>query len=58
MLYEVITNHNVCPKCGHHNRINARTRLDLLLDPEGRFEIGSEVQPLDPLKFKDQKRYP
>jgi len=52
------SNHNVCPKCGHHNRINARTRLDLLLDPEGRFEIGSEVQPLDPLKFKDQKRYP
>jgi len=52
------SNHNVCPKCGHHQRINARTRLDLLLDAEGRFEIGSEVQPLDPLKFKDQKRYP
>jgi acetyl-CoA carboxylase carboxyl transferase subunit beta len=52
------SNHNVCPKCGHHQRINARTRLDLLLDADGRFEIGSEVQPLDPLKFKDQKRYP
>ena len=32
-------------------------RLDLLLDAEGRFEIGSEVVPLDPLKFKDSKRY-
>jgi acetyl-CoA carboxylase carboxyl transferase subunit beta len=52
------SNHSVCPKCGHHQRINARTRLDLLLDADGRFEIGSEVQPLDPLKFKDQKRYP
>jgi acetyl-CoA carboxylase carboxyl transferase subunit beta len=51
-------NQEVCPKCGFHNRINARTRLDFVLDPEGRFEIGAEVTPLDPLKFKDQKRYP
>ncbi len=51
-------NQEVCPKCGFHNRISARTRLDLVLDPEGRFEIGAEVTPLDPLKFKDQKKYP
>jgi len=51
-------NQEVCPKCGFHNRISARTRLDFVLDPEGRFEIGAEVTPLDPLKFKDQKRYP
>jgi acetyl-CoA carboxylase carboxyl transferase subunit beta len=51
-------NQEVCPKCGFHNRINARTRLDFILDPEGRFEIGAEVTPLDPLKFKDSKRYP
>jgi acetyl-CoA carboxylase carboxyl transferase subunit beta len=48
----------VCPKCGHHKRIRARHRLDLLLDPEGRFELGSEVVPVDPLKFKDSKKYP
>ncbi len=51
-------NLNVCPKCGHHNRLNSRQRLDLLLDPEGRFEIGSEVVPVDSLKFKDSKKYP
>jgi acetyl-CoA carboxylase carboxyl transferase subunit beta len=51
-------NLQVCPKCGHHNRLDSRQRLDLLLDPEGRFEIGSEVIPLDALKFKDSKRYP
>ncbi|ABB75205.1 acetyl-CoA carboxylase, carboxyltransferase subunit beta [Nitrosospira multiformis] len=50
-------NLNVCPKCGHHNRISARVRLDLFLDPENRREIGAEVHPLDPLKFKDSKRY-
>jgi len=50
-------NHSVCPKCNHHHRITARTRLDWLLDSEGQFEIGSEVLPVDTLKFKDQKRY-
>ncbi|MBT0960782.1 acetyl-CoA carboxylase, carboxyltransferase subunit beta [Denitromonas iodatirespirans] len=52
------SNHSVCPKCAHHQRIRARERLNLLLDAEGRFEIGVEVTPLDPLKFKDSKRYP
>ncbi len=51
-------NQSVCPKCGHHHRLRARQRLDLLLDPEGRFEVGAEVIPVDALKFKDSKRYP
>ncbi|MEQ1532571.1 MAG: acetyl-CoA carboxylase carboxyltransferase subunit beta [Sideroxydans sp.] len=50
-------NHSVCPKCSYHHRITARTRLDWLLDSEGQFEIGSEVLPVDTLKFKDQKKY-
>jgi acetyl-CoA carboxylase carboxyl transferase subunit beta len=51
-------NINVCPKCGHHHRIGARARLNAFLDGEGRYEIGQEVVPVDPLKFKDSKRYP
>ena len=51
-------NVNVCPKCGHHHRIAARARLNAFLDGEGRYEIGQEVLPVDPLKFKDSKRYP
>jgi len=51
-------NQNVCPKCGDHQRIGARARLDALLDPEGRFEIGAEVLPVDSLKFRDSKKYP
>lgn len=51
------SNQSVCPKCGHHQRLRARTRLDLLLDAEGRAEIGAEVTPLDPLKFKDSRKY-
>jgi acetyl-CoA carboxylase carboxyl transferase subunit beta len=51
-------NLNVCPKCDHHHRIGARARLDGFLDPEGRWEIGQEVLPVDALKFKDSKKYP
>ena len=51
-------NLNVCPKCEHHHRIGARARLDAFLDPEGRWEIGQEVMPVDALKFKDSKKYP
>jgi len=50
-------NAEVCPKCEYHNRISARERLDFLLDENGRKEIGADVQPVDPLKFKDTKKY-
>ncbi len=50
-------NINVCPKCSHHHRIGARARLDAFLDPEGRYEIGQEVLPVDALKFRDSKKY-
>ncbi len=52
------SNLEVCPKCGHHHRIGARQRLAMLLDKEGQHEIGAHVTPLDPLKFKDGKKYP
>jgi acetyl-CoA carboxylase carboxyl transferase subunit beta len=51
------SNQHVCPKCSFHNRISARLRLDLFFDPDGRAEIGSEVIPVDSLKFKDSKKY-
>ncbi len=50
-------NLNVCPKCGHHQRLDARARLDSLLDADGRFEIGVEVLPVDGLKFRDSRKY-
>lgn len=50
-------NLNVCPKCNHHMRVTARERLDAFLDPEGREEIGAELEPQDKLKFRDTKKY-
>lgn len=52
------SNQNVCPTCGHHHRIGARARLNHFLDGEGRYEIGQEVIPVDPLKFQDSRKYP
>jgi acetyl-CoA carboxylase carboxyl transferase subunit beta len=50
-------NQHVCPKCDHHLRIGARARLDKLLDAENRVDIGTQVKPIDSLKFKDSRKY-
>ena len=47
----------VCPKCDNHLRISARKRLESFLDVEHQFEIAINLQSVDPLKFKDQKKY-
>lgn len=54
---ELENNHDVCPKCDYHMRINSRRRLDMFLDKEGREEIAAELVPEDKLKFKDSKKY-
>jgi acetyl-CoA carboxylase carboxyl transferase subunit beta len=54
---EVERNLQVCPKCSHHMRIRARDRLLRFLDPETATELGAGIQPLDPLNFRDSKRY-
>lgn len=47
----------VCPKCGHHERLTGRDRLVYFLDNDDWLEIGANVKPEDPLKFKDTKKY-
>ena len=54
---EVERNLHVCPKCGHHMRIGARERLQRFLDPDTGVELGAEISPEDPLRFRDSKRY-
>ncbi|MDP2226658.1 MAG: acetyl-CoA carboxylase, carboxyltransferase subunit beta [Moraxellaceae bacterium] len=54
---ELDRSQNVCPKCDHHMRINARERLDMFLDQEGREEFAMDLVPVDLLKFKDSKKY-
>jgi len=49
-------NANVCPKCDRHFRIDARTRLELLLDPGYKIE-DTGIVSTDPLQFVDVKAY-
>lgn len=54
---ELERNLDVCPTCQHHMRIPARSRLKLVLDAGAQTEIGTEIAPLDRLKFRDTKKY-
>ena len=54
---ELERNLHVCPKCAHHMRIGARQRLDCFLDPDSQVEIAAALEPQDPLKFRDSKKY-
>jgi acetyl-CoA carboxylase carboxyl transferase subunit beta len=47
----------VCPKCNEHMQLGGRMRLEQFLDPGGRREIAGDLEPADPLKFKDSKKY-
>ena len=47
----------VCPKCSAHMRLSARERLDYFLDQDGKREIAGRLEPTDPLKFRDSKKY-
>jgi acetyl-CoA carboxylase carboxyl transferase subunit beta len=54
---ELEDNWNVCPKCGAHSRIDAVTRLKLLMDG-GQFErFDATLRSSDPLDFVDSKPY-
>ncbi len=54
---ELERNLQVCPKCDHHMRIGARRRLEIFLDPDSQQELSADLEPEDPLKFRDSKRY-
>ena len=54
---ELERNFKVCPKCNFHMRISARERLNFFLDTERQSEIAESISSVDPLKFKDTKKY-
>jgi acetyl-CoA carboxylase carboxyl transferase subunit beta len=54
---ELERNLMVCPKCSHHHAIRARARLAAFLDEGSTQELWVGMEPTDPLKFRDQKKY-
>ena len=59
VLYKADLDRNlgVCPKCDHHMRVSARSRLTSFFDANTTKELAAELEPQDLLKFKDSKRY-
>ena len=47
----------VCPECSHHRRVDARTRIRHLVDPDTFEEFATDLKSTDPLKFKDRIPY-
>jgi acetyl-CoA carboxylase carboxyl transferase subunit beta len=54
---ELERNLMVCPKCSHHHYISARDRLASLFDENSTQELWANLEPTDPLKFRDSKKY-
>ena len=54
---ELEDNLNVCTKCDYHFRIDARTRVLLLLDEDGIETFGENLEAVDPLNFSDTRPY-
>ena len=54
---DLAANVNVCPKCGHHFRMNAAERLRLLFDDQTWTEYDKDLVSTDPLQFHDTKPY-
>ena len=51
-------NHSVCQKCGHHFKLGALARVELLADPKTFSETDADMVSSDPLGFVDSKPYP
>jgi len=54
---DVETNQFVIPTSNYHMRMNATARLKSMFDGETWFDIGVPAVPVDPLKFRDERRY-
>jgi acetyl-CoA carboxylase carboxyl transferase subunit beta len=44
-------NLKVCQRCGHHFKLSAEERINLLLDPDSFHEFAHDVRTGDPLRF-------
>ena len=54
---DLSANLGVCPRCDHHHSISTRLRVESLIDPDSFEPMAEGLEPLDPLGFKDTKKY-
>jgi len=54
---DIINNFHTCPACGYHFKVGAREKIDMIIDQGTFVEIDANLKSLDPLQFKDTKKY-
>jgi acetyl-CoA carboxylase carboxyl transferase subunit beta len=54
---DLAANLGVCPRCDFHHSVSLQLRMEILLDKGSFEEIGVGLEPLDPLGFRDSKKY-
>jgi acetyl-CoA carboxylase carboxyl transferase subunit beta len=54
---DLVENYYVCPQCEHHFAMPTRSRISMVLDPNSVVEFDHGVESVDPLGFRDSKRY-
>jgi acetyl-CoA carboxylase carboxyl transferase subunit beta len=59
LLYidDLLKNLKICPHCGYTFRMTAKERVDSLLDKVYSYDLFPKIKPVDPLNFKDTKKY-
>lgn len=55
---DLVAHQHVCRHCGHHMRLPVKVRLETLFDQGNYTRISLSPVLLDPLKFRDTKKYP
>lgn len=55
---EIIDNFQCCPKCDYHFPVSAKQKIDYIVDQHSFVELDTNIRSLDPLKFRDSKKYP
>jgi acetyl-CoA carboxylase carboxyl transferase subunit beta len=50
-------NDNVCPQCEHHFPLSSARRIELVVDPGSFVEADGSIESVDPLSFRDSKKY-
>jgi len=54
---DLLANASVCSNCGHHQRIDSKERIALIVDPGSFKSFDQDLSPTDPLGFKDRRAY-
>ncbi len=54
---DLLANASVCSNCGHHHRIDSSERIAVIVDPGSFVPLDTDLEPTDPLGFKDRRAY-